>query len=256
MHLQPLPVLDQKRFGALARPLTTAWLVSIVLHAIAGTMLWHSWHDAGPTFREPLILRASLRAPTPVSARVETDTSTLPAEFPRAFSPTASPSPRYARSGRTPVAETQAQRQDTLPPPAFEGEPQAAQGHAMPAERPIAAAGATAPERAPPTQIAHASPRTTSTAHTDVAYLFNPKPDYPPAARRRGLEGTVLVRVLVNTEGVPDQTRVIGPSGIDDLDQAAVVAVQRWRFAPAREGSTAIAHWVDIPIRFKLTAGQ
>ena len=88
--------------------------------------------------------------------------------------------------------------------------------------------------------------------HVDVKYLHTPKPEYPPAARRRGLEGTVLIRVLVNPDGIPGETRLVGPSGTDALDQAALAAVLRWRFTPAREGNLAIAHWVDVPITFRL----
>lgn len=259
MLFEPHPGHGARRFGAWTRPITMAWLVSIVLHAVAGTILWHSWQSASPVNREPLVLRASLRAQSPVFAGAEPDKSTLPATSATRFAPSASPSPRHAAPARTPVAEAAPRRPDATAPSAPEhaGVPQATPGEAAPGERPVVAApAATAPERTKPAQIAHASPRAASLGHTDVAYLFNPKPDYPPAARRRGLEGTVLVRVLVNTEGAPDQTRVVGPSGIDELDQAALVAVQRWRFAPAREGSTAIAHWVDIPITFKLAANQ
>lgn len=258
MHFEPYPGHGARLFGAWTRPISMAWMVSLALHAVAGTILWHSWQIASPVIREPLILRASIRTPSPVPARTEPDKSPLPAVSASTFAAPASPSPSRSSTGRAPASETAPQRQDAPAPiaPNPAGEPQAAQGEAAPGERPVAAPVATAHEKAQPAQIAHASPRAASVAHTDVAYLFNPKPDYPPAARRRGLEGTVLVRVLVSTEGVPDQTRVVGPSGIDELDQAAVIAVQRWRFAPAREGSTAIAHWVDIPIRFKLTASQ
>jgi protein TonB len=41
-------------------------------------------------------------------------------------------------------------------------------------------------------------------------------------------------------------------SGFQSLDNAAVKAVQKWKFAPARMGSLAIASHVDIPIRFQL----
>lgn len=107
-----------------------------------------------------------------------------------------------------------------------------------------------------PASVAPATARASThqhvAGHVDVKYLHTPKPDYPPAARRRGLEGTVLIRVLINPDGIPGEARLVGPSGTDALDQAALAAVLRWRFTPAREGNVAIAHWVDIPITFRL----
>jgi periplasmic protein TonB len=41
-------------------------------------------------------------------------------------------------------------------------------------------------------------------------------------------------------------------AGHPALDQAAVEALQRWRFEPARRGRDAIAVWVTIPFQFKL----
>jgi protein TonB len=41
-------------------------------------------------------------------------------------------------------------------------------------------------------------------------------------------------------------------AGSKDLDQAAVEAVGRWRFQPARRGRQPIAMWVSIPVRFVL----
>jgi protein TonB len=41
-------------------------------------------------------------------------------------------------------------------------------------------------------------------------------------------------------------------SGFGPLDQAALDAVKKWRFVPARRGSQTIAAWVEVPITFKL----
>jgi protein TonB len=76
---------------------------------------------------------------------------------------------------------------------------------------------------------------------------------YPDLARRRGLAGTVLLRVRVAADGTVESAEVATSSGHEILDQAAVEAVRRWRFAPARRGDTAVAHEVRVPIEFKLT---
>jgi protein TonB len=41
-------------------------------------------------------------------------------------------------------------------------------------------------------------------------------------------------------------------AGHQDLDEAAVEAVRRWRFEPARRGNRPMAVWVLIPVTFKL----
>ncbi|HYA86150.1 MAG TPA: energy transducer TonB [Nitrospirota bacterium] len=86
----------------------------------------------------------------------------------------------------------------------------------------------------------------------DAAYLKNPKPQYPLIARRMKLEGTVILQVLVSSEGKPEIVRLGKSSGSSVLDQAALTAVQGWSFIPARQGNDPISAWVDVPLRFRL----
>lgn len=88
--------------------------------------------------------------------------------------------------------------------------------------------------------------------HFEVAYLNNPKPPYPAAARRFKLEGTVILRVMVKASGAPETVELARSSGASALDDAALIAVKGWRFVPARQGDTPIDHWVDVPMRFRL----
>jgi periplasmic protein TonB len=94
------------------------------------------------------------------------------------------------------------------------------------------------------------------TASTDdrspAAYMNNPAPGYPDAARRQRQEGTVYLRVLVSASGRPNQVLVAGSSGVSSLDEAALRAVRRWRFKPARQNGRPISAWVRVPVRFKL----
>jgi len=82
-----------------------------------------------------------------------------------------------------------------------------------------------------------------------------PKPKYPESARRNGKEGRVLLRVLVNEEGRTASVEVNRSSGAEALDQAAVEAIKRWRFSPARLGDRPVESWVRIPIDFRLMDG-
>jgi len=89
-------------------------------------------------------------------------------------------------------------------------------------------------------------------AHYDAAYLHNPAPEYPPMARRLGLQGTARLKVLVSAQGLAQEVRLSESSGSGALDRAAVESVRRWRFVPARRGDMALASWVEVPVRFVL----
>jgi len=83
-------------------------------------------------------------------------------------------------------------------------------------------------------------------------YLHNPAPPYPPAARRLGEQGRVVLRVLVSADGQPEQVDVRTSSGSPRLDTAALDTVRRWKFVPAKQGDRPIAAWVLVPISFRL----
>lgn len=86
----------------------------------------------------------------------------------------------------------------------------------------------------------------------DAAYLNNPAPEYPRRSRRAGETGKVVLRVLVTPDGGAGEVRLHDSSGFEQLDEAAIAAVQRWRFVAARKGDTAVAAWVVVPLRFDL----
>ena len=76
-------------------------------------------------------------------------------------------------------------------------------------------------------------------------------PDYPPAARSAGVEGLVVLDATVGANGrVTDVTVVRGlPLGITD---AAVEAVWRWQYRPARGRSGPVASHKQVRIVFEL----
>jgi len=80
----------------------------------------------------------------------------------------------------------------------------------------------------------------------------NPRPRYPRSARRRGLEGTVVLTVLVNTRGWVGGCRVYKSSGHRILDERAMKTVRKWTFQPGKKGAKPSAMWVRVPIRFQL----
>lgn len=83
-------------------------------------------------------------------------------------------------------------------------------------------------------------------------YLKNPAPRYPEAARRAGQEGLVVLWAEVTSEGRADSVTVRQSSGYSALDEAALRAVKKWKFYPAKIGTLPVASRVEVPIRFQL----
>jgi protein TonB len=67
-----------------------------------------------------------------------------------------------------------------------------------------------------------------------------------------GQQGKVLVRVFVSAAGAAEQVQLRSSSGFDLLDDAALDAVRRWRFVPARRAGEPVPAWVLVPITFTL----
>ncbi len=80
----------------------------------------------------------------------------------------------------------------------------------------------------------------------------NPKPLYPRKAKTFGWEGTVLLIVEVLPDGTSGKIEIKQSSGYGDLDRAAVTALRKWRFNPARERGIAVTEIVEIPIIFDM----
>ncbi len=87
---------------------------------------------------------------------------------------------------------------------------------------------------------------------SNAAYLNNPRPSYPSISRRMGEQGKVLLRVLVDENGLPQQIEIKQSSGFDRLDKAALASVQRWRFVPGKRNGVPEAMWNIVPVNFVL----
>lgn len=105
-----------------------------------------------------------------------------------------------------------------------------------------------------PTEPTAPAPAPVEPPRFDMAYLRNPAPAYPAISRRMREEGRVLLRVLVSAAGAAEDVELRASSGSERLDRAAMDAVRRWRFAPARRGVDAVAAWALVPIVFQLDA--
>ena len=80
----------------------------------------------------------------------------------------------------------------------------------------------------------------------------NPKPDYPAEALRRGIEGWVVLSIVVSAVGEVEQASVIATSGHAALDAAALAAVRAWGFRPAQRLGVAVPFETRIPFVFRI----
>jgi len=85
------------------------------------------------------------------------------------------------------------------------------------------------------------------------AALRSVPPQYPFGAKRRHVEGEVVVRMLVTSRGDPSRLSIhkSDPPGV--FDKAALSAAKRWKFRPGRYKGKAVDTWVLLPFKFELT---
>ncbi|MCA9754842.1 MAG: TonB family protein [Candidatus Eisenbacteria bacterium] len=74
---------------------------------------------------------------------------------------------------------------------------------------------------------------------------------YPRAAKERGLEGDVRIRVLVSTDGDVLEAEVESSTADPSLADAAMDAVMKWKFSPAQRAGAPVEASVVIPFRFR-----
>ncbi|MGQ9664160.1 MAG: energy transducer TonB [bacterium] len=74
---------------------------------------------------------------------------------------------------------------------------------------------------------------------------------YPDVARQMGLEGRVVLAVLINENGTVDQVRISKTSSSPILDSAATETARTFVFSPALMGDRPVKIWVKLPVEFK-----
>lgn len=223
------------------------WCVagSVAAHVLLLAMLprWNAEKESPPVpltveFRKP---PPEIEPPKPLPM----ETRPVPPERPKIKPEPLKPVPREQRPVEQPRQLLTASP-DTPPSPAASVVP------AVPEQKPVPPAPVEAPRPQPAVAVPPAPPAPVTPPRSDAAYLNNPRPAYPLAARRRGDQGTVLVRVLVTADGVAASVGLERTSGHPALDEAALTAVKSWRFVPARQGAQAIEAPYVVPIVFKV----
>ncbi len=105
-------------------------------------------------------------------------------------------------------------------------------------------------------------PDAPSTGETDVVPFYQlsvkPKilkraiPRYPDALREKGVEGRVIVKVLIDEQGRVIRTRILKSARHAELDSAAVAAARMFRFEPGKVQKSPVKVWMTIPFTFRI----
>lgn len=91
-----------------------------------------------------------------------------------------------------------------------------------------------------------------ATIQAKPMYQKNPKPPYPPLARRRNWQGTVVLLVTVDIQGQSQKVKIVKGSGYSILDKTAKKTVLQWKFTPGQINGSPTAMEVQVPIHFIL----
>jgi protein TonB len=76
------------------------------------------------------------------------------------------------------------------------------------------------------------------------------EPTYPDLARKAGIEGMVVVKVLIGTKGDVEKVEVVKSHPM--LDDAAMAAARQFKFKPGKQRDRFVKVWMTIPFTFRL----
>lgn len=125
-----------------------------------------------------------------------------------------------------------------------------------PSAEAAAPAGTGSGETAVPTLAASGTDVSVSPARKISAprILKKVEPAYPDDARQDGFTGTVGVKIEVLENGQTGEVRLARSSGRESVDEAALQAVRKWRFVPAKDESSgrAVRCFTTLAVVFEL----
>lgn len=77
------------------------------------------------------------------------------------------------------------------------------------------------------------------------------EPEYSEEARKAKYSGTVLLSIVVDSNGLPRDVHVIRSLGLG-LDEKAIEAVMKWRFRAGMKGGRPVATQAQVEVNFRL----
>jgi periplasmic protein TonB len=81
--------------------------------------------------------------------------------------------------------------------------------------------------------------------------LVKVEPEYSEEARKAKFQGSVVLQIVVDAQGNPRDIKVIRPLGLG-LDQKAIEAVEKWKFAPGKKDGKSVPVIAQIEVNFRL----
>jgi TonB family protein len=81
--------------------------------------------------------------------------------------------------------------------------------------------------------------------------LHRVEPRYTREARSNGIQGTVLIEVVVDETGKPDDVSVLSPIGFG-LDSRAMDAVRQWSFRPGLSNGKPVRSVTTVEVKFRI----
>ena len=216
-----------------------ALVASLLIHAVA--LAWLPWNSA-PAQEQPVVRFAS--------AALEPASEVEP-RLPDPPEPQPEPQPAMTFEERVVPQETEhefprIEPRLRLARPIRVSAQYKVKMRARPASEEPAA---TAPP--PPQEFARRAPPAPTTAPR-VRKDGQAPPRYPAVAKRRAWQGTVLLELRINAEGVVDSVVLRESSGYDLLDREAMRAVRAWRYEPGTRDGRPIAATLLQPVEFRL----
>lgn len=74
-------------------------------------------------------------------------------------------------------------------------------------------------------------------------------PDYPEEMLKEQVSGIVTVKLLIDENGDVLE-RAVSKSTRQEFEPAALAAVEKWKFRPARKAGVAVRARITLPIKF------
>lgn len=205
----------------------------------------------------PLLHVAKLELPAKVQIRLPVEHVDLKATPPRQVAIHSSVPPRPVFRMALVRAPTAVPKTIVMTPDAPDiGAPLAAAGAAGGAigsflsSMPVTMSTPQAVHTTPSRPATPAGPLRVSNGVQAAKLIASPKPFYPPSARTTRVQGTVRIRAIIQRDGTIGHLQVL--SGPALLINAAVEAVQRWRYQPTLLNGEPVEVITEIDVNFAL----
>jgi TonB family protein len=81
--------------------------------------------------------------------------------------------------------------------------------------------------------------------------VYNPVPEFTDEARRKKIQGIVILDLIVNSDGTVRDVNVV-KSLEPGLDRQAIATVGKWKFQPATKDGKPVAVKISVETNFRL----